>query len=180
MIDLSRIRLLAPLCMLAGLAILAKSGAAELPGIEPLSVRELPGTVFLCLKRDMFPEQIASFVKEGTSRLRQEVDAAHLEVAGPLQYMGPKWNGDGKISTYILAIPVKAEKPVPADFIWVSLGAHRVATLRVHVPPGSVSAAWDHIREDVAGKGLKINERWTEVQLSPDGSLIEIQADIEP
>ena len=180
MIDLARIRLLAPLVLLACLAILAEGRAANPPGIEPLLVKELPDTVFLCVTGDMFPEQIAAFVKEGTSRLHQEIDAAHLEVAGPLQYMGPKWNGDGKISTYTLAIPVKAKKPVPKEFTWVESQRHRVATLRVHVPPASVSNAWDHIGDEAAGKGLKINERWTEVQLSPDGSLVEIQADLEP
>ncbi len=154
--------------------------AANLPGIEPLVVKELPDTVFLCVTGDLFPEQIAAFVKEGTSMLRQQVDAAHLEVTGPLQYMGPRWNGDGKVSTYTLAIPVKSKKPVPEGFTWVVLGHHRVAALRVHVPPGSVFNAWDHIRDEAAEKGLRINERWTEVQLSPDGSRVEIQADLEP
>jgi len=165
-----------------GLALVSgPSGrAAEPPGIEPLLVKEIPDTVLLCVTGDLFPEQIAAFVKEGTSRLRREIDAAHVEVTGPLQYMGPKWNGDGKISTYTVAIPVKARMPGPAGFTWVVSGHHRVAALRVHVPPGSVSNAWDHIRDEAAGKGLRINERWTEVQLSPDGSLVEIQADVEP
>ena len=168
------------LCLLSGLALPTLGRAADPTGIEPLSVKQLPDTVFLCLTRDLLPEKIAAFVKEGTSRLRQEVDAAHLEVTGPLQYMGPVWNGEGKISTYTLALPVKAEKPVPSDFSWVVSASHRVATLRVHVPPGTIAKAWDRIRGDAEAKGLKINDHWTEVQLAPDGSDVEIQADLEP
>ncbi len=178
MIDFPSFRT-APLLLLIGLAALPAGQAADASPIEPIVVKTVPDTVFLCLSRELLPGQIAAFVKEGTAKLRQTADTAHLEVTGPLQYMGPSWNGDGKVSTYILAIPVKAEKPVPAEFNWIALAAHKVASIRVHVPPGTVAKAWDKMDAEIASKGHKSSERWTEVQVSPDGSLVEIQADLE-
>lgn len=169
---------LPPLWLILGLAFPIACRAAEPSPIEPVTVKTVPETLFLCLSRDVLPGQIAEFVKEGTAKLRETVDAARLEATGPLQYMGPSWAGEGKVSTYILAVPVRERKPVPARFTWADISSHRVAAVRVHVPPATVAKAWEQLDARIAAMGLKEGPRWTEVQVAADGSLVEIQSDL--
>jgi len=169
---------LPPLWLILGLAFPLACRAAEPSPIEPVAVKTVPKTLFLCLSRDVLPGQIAAFVKEGTAKLRETVDAARLEATGPLQYMGPSWAGEGKVSTYILAVPVRERRSVPARFKWAEIPSHRVAAIRVHVPPATVAKGWEQLDAGIAAMGLKEGPRWTEVQVVADGSLVEIQSDL--
>lgn len=169
---------LSPLWLVLGLAFPLAGRAADPSPIEPVAVKTVPETLFLCLSRDVLPGQIAAFVKEGSAKLRQTIDVARLEATGPLQYTGPSWAGEGKVSTYILAVPVKERKPVPPGVTWADVPSHKVASIRVHVPPATVAKGWEQLDAGVAAMGLKEGPRWTEVQVAPDGSLVEIQSDL--
>jgi hypothetical protein len=121
--------------------------------------------------------------KDAIARLTRAIASARLEQTGPLLFMGPKWNGMGKVSSYVTAIPVKARKPVPADVEFLELPPRRVATMLNRGPDSSIAGAWDHLRAVADSQGLKRNTEWTEVQLDPkaptEDSLIELQMGLD-
>jgi hypothetical protein len=161
--------------LLATLAM--RLGAAEM---GPVIVKQLPDALFLCVKRDAMPAEVAAFQREAIVRLTAAIAMAHLEQAGTLQFMGPRWNGMVRTSTYIIAIPVRSEKPVPDGVVFLTVRSHRVATMLNRGPGSSIAPAWDHLRAVALQQGLERNDEWTEIQLDPkasamEDSLIELQ-----
>jgi hypothetical protein len=167
----------------AGLALrlAVPAGAAEMGAV---AVRTLPDTLFVCVKGDALPEDVTAMRKDAVDRLTRAIALARLEAVGPLQFMGPKWNGMGKVSSYVTAIPVRQRKLIPSNVEFLELPPRRVATLLNRGPASSIAGAWDHLREVAASQGLKYTPEWTEVQLevkdSPTAdSLIELQMGLD-
>jgi hypothetical protein len=179
-VSLRTLRLLA-LALTLGLRLATPALATEL---GPVAVRTLPDTLFICVKGDALPQDVAAMRKDAIARITSAIASAHLEQVGPLQFMGPKWNGMDKVSSYVTAIPVRARKPVPANVEFLELPPRRVAAMRDRGPASSIAGAWDHLRAVADSRGLKRNTEWTEVQLdakdSPTAdSLIELQMGLD-
>jgi effector-binding domain-containing protein len=169
------------LCAAVVLRLAAAAGAAE---TGEVAVRTLPDTLFICVKGDALPQDVNALRKDAIGRLTRALAVARLDQVGPLQFMGPKWNGMGKVSSYVTAIPVRARKPIPSNVEFLDLPARRVATMLNRGPASSIAGAWDHLREVAASRGLKYTTAWTEVQLevkdSPTAdSLIELQLGLD-
>jgi hypothetical protein len=178
--SLGSLRLLV-LSLALGVGLAAPAAAAEMGAV---AVRTLPDTLFLCVKGEALPQDVAAMRKDALARLVRALASAQLEQVGPLLFSGPKWNGMGQVSSYVTAIPVRARKPIPADVEFLELPPRKVATMLNRGPASSIAGAWDHLRAVADSEGLKRNSEWTEVQLEPKDSptadsLIELQMGLD-
>jgi predicted transcriptional regulator YdeE len=150
-----------------------------------VATKTVPERLFFCIAEEVAQPEIGFFAQRAVGPLYETLKAAGLEIAGDLELICPQWNDQGK-SRVLFAVPIEAEKPVPAPYFFWKSPAFKCAWTDHTGSMPSLKSAWAAFGSSVQSSGFTPlpTRAWREVykhweSFNSEKDVTELQLEIE-